>query len=502
MRSSPKGKLKPGFIEKLEQLRSFLGQATSENDLENCLKQCGCDVNLAAMKLMTGEYKPLQSGKKRRQSEFFNLTSDASTSEMDKTKKLRAQPTIDDETSKAPSELESELKPSSNLVVKEQNKDDYLLCQRWINGVSRCKGGQVFYQEKLDLTCSEGGPCIVRLQGRSVEGTLPPNLCRIVTPLLRQRFIRLSAFSLMEEKNIFIGTQIPISISIFILNPELFFQLFDSKNTKTASARKTYFGNIGKKKVKRSTSQILDLSESAFNLLQWAYYGNFPKFQIPQDTKVVSNDTGEVSEAKEETPQQDSTIEAEHEPEVEEWAKDVVDEVSKDPFKNIAEMPDPLGFHDITLRPYQRQALSWMWKRETDISNHDAVEKELKLLSELARNKAAQVTQTLDIYRQDSNTKEIWCDCGPVLVSKSGAAKSTTIDGTINPLTQPLWQRRYLASDNMTSSVSFFVNELFGVASSMPPKPFRSCVGGIQADAMGLGFLQKDYHVDGSHIKV
>lgn len=164
-----------------------------------------------------------------------------------------------------------------------------------------------------------------------------------------------------------------------------------------------------------------------------------------------------------------------------------MEESSKDPLANVAEMPDPSGLKNISLRPYQRQALSWMWKRETDRSNRDDLEKELNLLAELARSKDKQVMQPLEVYQQDDNKEEISCECGPVLVSVDGAAKSTTIDGTVNPITHPLWQQRFLAYNGMKSSISFYVNELLGVATAQPPRPPRQCVGGIEADAMGLG---------------
>ena len=169
------------------------------------------------------------------------------------------------------------------------------------------------------------------------------------------------------------------------------------------------------------------------------------------------------------------------------WAEDVVRAASKDPLAGVSEMPDPVGL-SVSLRPYQRQALCWMWKRETDPENRVVVEKELQFLSELARNKASNSLSFVNsIYRQEQQTAEVSCECGPVLVSAAGAAKSTTIDGDVNPVTHPLWQRRFLACDGETASVTFYVNELLGVASSKSPSPPRQCAGGIQADAMGLG---------------
>mmetsp|Transcript_20834 Transcript_20834/g.30839 ORF Transcript_20834/g.30839 Transcript_20834/m.30839 type:complete len:1153 (+) Transcript_20834:3-3461(+) len=469
----------PGFLEKLQQLRSFVDQSCSEQDLEGCLKECGCDVNLAAMKLMTGEYKPMRSTQKRAPSVLLDLTGNVQ-SERNNTKKQKSSQVVARAPKPAP-------KPSAGSNLEDEKTTDYLLVSRWINGDSRSKGGQVSYQEKLEFTCSQSGPLLVRWQGNSVAGTLPQNLCNILAPLLRQRHIRLSAEILMEETRIVMGTQIPLSLSIFILDPHSFFKIFDAEYNDTGSARNAYFGNRFKKNA-NSKNPADNISQAAFNLLQWAQYGDDPQFQRPDDMQNATNESQQDLESDEEPLLEESAFEEEQESRAEEWANDVVKEASKDPLENVAEMPDPSGLKSIILRPYQRQALSWMWKREADTSNRDDLEKELTLLSELARTKEGQTLNPLDVYsRGDGSTTEISCECGPVLVSAAGAAKSETVDGVVNPVSHPLWQRRYLAYNNMKSSISFFVNELLGVATSQPPLPPRQCVGGIEADAMGLG---------------
>jgi len=257
----------------------------------------------------------------------------------------------------------------------------------------------------------------------------------------------------------------------------------------TGTARNTYFGNLRAKNKRNRTVDKMDLAESAFDLLQWAQYGDVPEFKAPvaeakhEIAEVKQQSSQESEEFDEDVVLDESAFEAEEEGEA--WAKSVVEAASKDPLMNLEEMPEPEGFKGVTLRPYQRQALSWMWKRETDAANRDVVEQELKLLSELARNKAATSSSYVDPYQQNKNAKEIHCDCGPVLVSDAGIAKSTTLSGDINPVTHPLWQRRFLACNE--AAISFYVNELLGVASAEPPRPPKQCVGGIQADAMGLG---------------
>ena len=62
---------------------------------------------------------------------------------------------------------------------------------------------------------------------------------------------------------------------VSIIDAKAFFDLFDEVNT--GSARNTYFGNLNSKKRNRMIHE-LDLAECAFNLLQWAQYGDVPDF--------------------------------------------------------------------------------------------------------------------------------------------------------------------------------------------------------------------------------
>lgn len=193
---------KAGFLEKLKQLRSFVGASVGEDDLNNCLKQCGCDVNLAATKLMTGEYSPKEAGKKRGPSAFFNLTKSTSP-DRSQQKKPRVSPVIGSNTKTSP-------KLAAAPVSPDNTNKGYLLCQRWLSAESRSKGGQVSYQETLKVTSSANGPPMVRLSGNRVEGILPRNLCIMLAPL--RDFLHLTAESLMEDKRLHIGAQFPINL--------------------------------------------------------------------------------------------------------------------------------------------------------------------------------------------------------------------------------------------------------------------------------------------------
>jgi hypothetical protein len=200
---------KEGYLEKLKQLRSFVGPTIAEDVLNACLKQCGCDVNLAATKLMTGEYNHADVGKKRGPSTFFNLTKNLSPDRTIQPKKPRVS-TGAMATPKFAAKPTPKAAPPPNPVTPENSKGGYLLCQRWLSVESRSKGGQVSYQEKLSVTCSSSGPPMVRVSGSRAEGLLPRNLCIMLAPL--KEYLQLTAESLMEDKRLQIGTQFPVNL--------------------------------------------------------------------------------------------------------------------------------------------------------------------------------------------------------------------------------------------------------------------------------------------------
>jgi hypothetical protein len=129
-------------------------------------------------------------------------------------------------------------------------------------------------------------------------------------------------------------------------------------------------------------------------------------------------------------------------------------------------------------------------------SGEDAIhcDEELELLAELAASSHS--------LRTSDDGMEVWggdgiaCDCGPVVVRDDVVASRaiplidygrTDLEIGRKYVHHPLWRRRFLATDDLATVYAFYVNELLGVASSSPPDPPRQCVGGLLADAMGLG---------------
>lgn len=455
-------------VEKLAMLRAFLPEV-DESTMSACLSACGYNVERAAEHLMTGQFTSADcaSGKKKKSLFTFNVAATNTNVRPDqkRQKMSKCKPT-----QSARAEPTSLKKRKPNLHENSDPVDiNYLLCQRWIsNGVSRSKNGRVAFEESLTLIF--GGP-IIRFQSLNLEGSLPTNLCAILTPL--EGLINISATALMEDRNIGIGKEVPLSLRINLTDPKAFFALFQDRTSANTTAA-AFFANQQKKPAK-STRKVktMDLADAAFALLQWAEYGDVQEFKVTE--KPIVEEIFEIDDVEEPLANEDEF----HANDTEEQTAIANNVLGQGGNEGLPEARDPNGLRGITLRPYQRQALYWMTKREKEPSSRAIVERELELLSELTKSNKKQ--------RVYNTALEVSCeDSGPIRVSEIGAQRSKTLDGVVNPLNHPLWDRRYLAVGD-SQAVCFFVNELIGIATAVAPSPPRQCVGGVLGDAMGMG---------------
>lgn len=261
-----------------------------------------------------------------------------------------------------------------------------------------------------------------------------------------------------------------------------------------------FFGNKGKTQRKGSN---MPLSEAAFSFLQWAEYGDLP--EIPDFTAAKTTPGADNSNEENESSDSDDAIilqeedleQAGGEAETEErpnWAESV-NNAESDKSSLLPEMDDPRGFEEsVVLRPYQRQALHWMMKREQQGESREELDKELQLLSELAKENQNTRNSAVSSWQGGAHTtsSDMYCDCGPVVVSKAAKLRAKSLDGQSNPVNHPLWQSRYLGNHNLEGVATlFYVNELLGIATCQPPAPPKQCSGGILADDMYVLQLSK-----------
>ena len=241
--------------------------------------------------------------------------------------------------------------------------------------------------------------------------------------------------------------------SVTLARPQEFFGLFASSNT-TKKSQKFWISKSVKK------VENCNATESAFNLLQWAEYGDVPAVLSSGASEKKHDDDGDEDDSGADKEIMDET----------DFAAETVTDPSKehpmDMFRSdvtVEETPDPLGLQNgVVLRPYQRQALSWMMKREDENPPSGDQVFDLQLLSEVAGARelfVSKPSQHTDLYR----LPEISCDCGPVRVSEEGARQAKCL-GQRNsptakdPVQHPLWKRRFLATEGMESVVSFYVS--------------------------------------------
>lgn len=571
-----------------------MGMKVSESDLSQTLRSSSFNVELALERILTGDnsasYASSSSsgGGVASSSSSFAASAKSTTTTPASSKKRSA--TAIKSSSKATSKSSNQNKRSrpgsictttssigTSSIGSSSNSNSsnnrLLLCKRWTVACSKSIRGRVTHGELLDFTqnwknnnstTSSSTPIdpMVRFRSTSgnVEGSLNSYLCQILSPLLRlgcscdtttnnsnnnasfRPLLYIEGEALMEDRHLIIGSEVPLSLKIYLNDPVEFFDLFQNTTTGGGSDEtdsKLFFregkgggrggGGITPRKKNKARTRYSreELADAAYHLLQWAEKGEeLPLF----DTGGKSNDgtaaldehnvvsaavaTSKKDRLGDDDEDSDATVSMssnndddgdyeensiEDSQELNELNQLVATASSekdggKVSAKPLPELSDPTGFKaGIELRPYQRQALYWMCRREGFIDDDMGSDTggDLELLAELAGTMSKDSDPSIVMY----GSKAISCDCGPVVVSDDSVASSSVpvADyGQISPsqkkyVHHPLWRRRFLATDDLTTVYSFYVNELLGIASCVPPNPPKQCVGGILADSMGLG---------------
>jgi len=525
----------------------------SEKDLSACLSQSGYNVELAAERLMTGQYKPTQQATATTPKPFLSSYSKAAPSSNGSrsssrrssshaaayvgtpadaviSNKKRSSPEISNAAASVIASSDRPTKKKSPHIIpptprqnvtttvtttttpRNLDRGNYsgakgrqlllLLCERWLVGECTQRHSRVAHQERLSIEhASTGNKFRVRFRSSRVEGNLCRSLSAMLTPLLQLNLLHLDAEALMDDTNIPMGGEVPLKLTCYLKDPRAFFALFEDQSTSTKSSM--YFSNqINQGNTNKMTldPSKMTTGEAAFAFLQWAEYGNLP--EIPEfSAAAVAKTTGDdskintTSSSSSDDSEEDDVILQEEDFAAEEissdtqqpeWADSVNNAETDASKQQLPELDDPTGLDSsVTLRPYQRQALYWMMRREQEGESREELEKELELLSELASNQAP---RHISASAASASQQGVFCDCGPVLVSQVGKEMAKTLDGESNPVNHPLWKPRYLAQPGMSAAILFYVNELLGIATCQPPAPPRQCSGGILAGEFTASF--------------
>ena len=503
----PSDKMNP--VHMLQQLRAFVGSSRSEAELLDCLKDCNYNIERAAELLITGQYQrggslqtktnssppaaaidsttqSYQTHSVTKQGGDHSSTTQANTSFFAARKSItpKGSATTPNSFSAAKSyscEASKSYLHTSKVIRNEILPNSWLLCQRWISdAVCTSRHGRIRYQEPLTVSIdSTGKKHTVRFRGASIEGIFPDNLACLLSPIDRHdpTLLQIQAEGLMDDQHMPIGRQLPLSVSIRLVNPKRFFRLFEAEDATTKTSM--FFES----RQQASSKRKLPLVEAAFQLLQWAEYGDVPEFHPPLAHEQIDEDDAiEMDEQDFE----DASV-AESTAEAKQWAAAIAKrDSSNDWASSLPESEDPEGFvKGVSLRPYQKQALFWMSKRENEGETKGELLEQLQLMSELSKGEGRTSKSTASGVQQ--GRKDIHCECGPVVLSEKAMKESMTVDGEVDPVSHPLWKRRFLASYDFSKSISFYVNEVLGIATHAPPEPPKPCSGGILSDAMGLG---------------
>ena len=532
------------FLSQLQSLREFTAGCGdfTESDLSNCLRESAFNVQIAAERLITGQYKksPSSSGKsnffqaaeqiqsttKKQNSSSSKSTKSESgkgnganriTSQKSNAKSVGVRKPLQKDASRANIQRSntSVRKPVANSLIPASRigqkvgckaskgiNSRLLLCQRWVSAMSTTRNGSISYNENISIHASNisssangknhKGAHIVRFKGSRIEGTLNTKLSYILSPLLSssEPFIDIEAKALMEDLKTSIGAEVPLELNIYILDAVRFFSLFDQDSEQSSSS------NSGKEFwAKGAMKGPQTVKSAAFDLLQFSQYSSVPDFNSAEDNANSDLDEG--------TRADDDIIDGKEEEEVDEngpsWASSLYNSDESKDENEPSEDIDPIMLKKkgITLRCYQRKALKWMMNREehANENNNQEFQQQLTFLAELSASLRSKTGNERSGYinsvDETGKVTNVRCNVGPVIVSKEVAEKAFTLNGKKDSMVHPLWSRRFLwnrENNGQEEKVySFYVNELLQTASIETPAPPKECSGGLLCDSMGLG---------------
>jgi SNF2 family DNA or RNA helicase len=514
------------IVDQLALLREFVAGSRpgwTEKQLTDCLKSSGYNVERAAELLLTGTNQTVVAAAPPARRHRVSLESGGRPSLDGSVATLSSSPPLPRRVT--PATTTRSIAPAIYRIDQEDSDPALLLlCRRWISdAVCTYRDAATHHGEPLELetqgNSSAAAAMGVRFRGCRIQGRLPHLLGRVLAPLMQGHYVRVTAQTLMADDHIAIGTDVPMALEVVLVDPTRFWTLFstDSGSTEQQEPRHWTSSMTKGKKKHRGT-----IAEAAWELLQWAEYGDQHAAQWMKDggekgqEPAVDPTAPAATALEEEDDDDDEALVAgellgetdfDQDPQAgldDERSRDAIllekelaggDEPAKAEaapsannnwMQHLPEMDDPSGLL-VSLRPYQRQALYWMAQRESGLATESATT-DLETLAEVSSYGAKKRPGAWSLGRTSPG---ISCECGPVLVEGDAVQQCQLLtndnpQGAVTTL-HPLWSRRYLAKPDLSQAYCFFVNEFSGSATVNRPAAPSPCSGGILADAMGLG---------------
>lgn len=331
------------FLSQLQTLREFTQGCGSytERDLSQCLRQSGYNVQVAAEKLITGQYVASPTGISTPASAASAPVSVSSSEiELEAREKTWKKDTVQclsltsqlkdinkesvqvdrshimSTTSKdSVGTSHGSKSTSTNGTIKKEKYDNasllprqsrgmnsdtevvpssgLMLCQRWVCGLSTLRNGSIQHNEHVMVFTSSNvvvknakGSNIVRFKGDNIEGTLDNHLSSFLSPLLRVRNEKDdsgndndTAFIGIFAKGLMEDSRIDIGMEV-----PLELNVVILRPQEFFSLFDEPVGNaLTKNKdnfwAVRNSGKNSVMAKAAFDLLQWAQYSCLPKFK-------------------------------------------------------------------------------------------------------------------------------------------------------------------------------------------------------------------------------
>lgn len=300
------------------------------------------------------------------------------------------------------------------------------------------------------------------LDSKIVRGRLPNKVCDFLLPLLRSELITIEGNIAYDIGAVKKFQDVLIELSIFV--DKNFFHLIEHHHL---DYRKADADNIE--------------VECLHNLLLWLSGG---EIECIVDNKAKQNSSSVLLDTKPSPMQHETEYFPDNDQEQQTMSVDEIIEPSTVASTLSLEsltLPLPLLAEDVTLKPYQVEAVKWMIKRET-------IEKDTELTpAETTVNRISALSSDSTGFIEEKNPSKM-------IIIDENEDKSTSLWTQIIAVKLDNTIQSHLIGDKIKALcpspeniIVFWWNRFSRLLSLQPPKPPQPCRGGILAHDMGMG---------------